>query len=102
MVRHYVPRTEMALMSVVKNVEESDDYTTVHLRRKEGAMAPVPVQKMNARARALVAAGVVDVGRGGWKQIERAIRNLDPEEIRGPTEVQREDGREMWIRVNTD
>ncbi len=92
----------MALMSVVKDVEEYDDYSVVHLRRKEGAMAPEGVQKMNARARAMVEAGVVGVGRGGWKQVSRAIRNTSPEEIRGPTEIQRESGRELWVRVNTN
>lgn len=102
MTRKHVSSIEMALMNEVLDVEEFADYTIVHLRRKSGAMAPEGVQKMEARARAMVAAGLVDIGRGGWKQIQRTIDNLDVGEIRGPTEIQREQGRELWVRVNTN
>jgi len=89
------------LMTTRDKVEELDEYTIVKLTRKQGAMAPVGVQKMNARARAIVEAGLVDVTLSRAEDVSRAIRNVDSGEIRSATGVQREQGREMWIRVNT-
>jgi hypothetical protein len=90
-----------SLPTAVENVEEFDDYTVVAVRLKEGALIPMPALKMRARARAMVEAGIVDVAKGRVQELKEAIQNIDVDRIRKTTEVQRYDGRVMYVRVNT-
>lgn len=91
----------MGLMTTVERVEEFDGYTVVVVERKEGAMAPESVQKIEARARAIIQAGIIDIVGGRARDVSKAISELDTDEIRRLTHVQREEGRRMWIHVQT-
>lgn len=75
------------LVTDVRSIERKPDGTYVEIELAKGAMVSRQVQVMRARARALIASGVVDVVGSTSRDIGKAIMNMDAGRIQRATEV---------------
>lgn len=75
------------LITRVEDIEEQPDGWIVEIRVAEGALMPRKVQVSRARARAMVAVGLVEVTGERSRDIANAIKDLDFDEINRATTV---------------
>lgn len=87
------------LVTKVRSVEQEEDQYMVEIELARGAMVARPIMLMRARARAMVAVGVIEVAGNTSRDIARAIRQMDLDTIRRATEIL---NREEVLREEAD
>lgn len=75
------------LITSVKSIEENEDEYIVEVEVQEGLMMARSVTVIRARARAMIAAGVVEGIGNKTEEIANAVRELDFWKISRFTEV---------------
>lgn len=95
------------LVTTVESIERRPDGHRVEIGVYHDVMLPESIQEIRARARAMIAVGLVDVGEGMGRDIARAIKNMSFSEIdRATTVVSRPSrsgrGGTYEIHVNTE
>lgn len=91
----------MRLVTTVEGVSKKPDHYQVDIGiDADQAMMPRQVQLMRARARAMIAVGLVNVAGEMPFDIDKAIMNLDFGEVQRATEIVDEDRYMVTVRVN--
>lgn len=98
------PRSNMGfgfdLVTRVDSVEENPNNWVVRVELARGAMMSRMILEMRARARAMIAVGLVQVAGERSRDVAEAIRNIDPDRIQRATEVVSSTDQIVTVRVN--
>ena len=88
------------LVTTVDSIDEKEDHYLVDVALAQGAMVNRQVMLVRARARAMIATGVVENVGNRSRDIAEAIENLELGKIKRSTEVVNDQGRIVTIKVN--
>jgi len=88
------------LVTTVDSIDEKEDHYIVDVALAQGAMVNRQVMLVRARARAMIATGVVENVGNQSRDIAEAIENLELGKIKRSTEVVNDQGRIVTIKVN--
>ena len=90
------------LVTSVESIERRPDAYIVEIRLAEGALMSKGIQETRARARSLIATGVIENVGNTARDIGKAIRNTDFDQIERRTEIidKSERGKVVLVRVD--